>query len=381
MIYIVLSLAMGFLVTLIGIPFAKKYLLTSGIYGIDQQKEEKPKVPTSGGLVVFFGFVTSITFYMGINSLFGAQDLDLTLLLAALASVNTITLIGLIDDIHIDLKVLIKEEIDLEGKPEIEIHEKIGEVRTHGELIFSTLMNILPFQRAEEENSDMHRRGLGQLPKMLFVLPAAFPLIAVGAGSWTMNIPLIGLTIEWGLIYPLVLLPAAMLFVSNVINMLAGTNGLSALTSFVASTSLAVFAYLNQQTEAMLISAALSVTLLAFLKYNMYPASILPGDSLTYLCGAAIFSAVVIGNMEKFGSFIFAPWILEFLLKLRSRFTARSWGILQEDGTLRPQHEKIYSLTHVFMRQGLNEKQITYAIAGLQTVVCITGLILFTTVL
>lgn len=381
MIYIALSLALGFLVTLLGIPFAKKYLLASGIYGIDQQKEDKPKIPTSGGLVVFFGFVTSLTFYMGINSLFGTQDLNITLLLAALASVNIITLIGLIDDIHIDLKALMQEELNLEDEPEIEVHEKIGEVRTHGGLMLQTVMEILPFQKAEEENSDMHRRGLGQLPKMLFVLPAAFPLIAVGAGSWTMKIPLIGLTVNWGLIYPLVLLPAAMLFVSNVINMLAGTNGLSALTSLVASTSLAIFAYLNSETEAMLIAATLSVTLLAFLKYNMYPASILPGDSLTYLCGAAIFSAVVIGNMEKFGAFIFAPWILEFGLKLRSRFTARSWGILQEDGTLKPQHDKNYSLTHFFMRKGLNEKQITYAIAGLEAVVCITGLIIFTYVI
>lgn len=381
MIYIALSLVLGFLVTFIGIPFAKKYLLASGIYGIDQQKEDKPKVPTSGGLVVFFGFVTSLTFYMGLNSLFGTQTLDVTLLLAALASVNIITLIGLIDDIHIDLKVLIEEEINLEGEPEIEVHEKIKDVHTHGEIILGTLWDFLPFQKADEENGDMHRRGLGQLPKMLFVLPAAFPLIAVGAGSWSMTVPIINYTVNWGLIYPLILLPAAMLFVSNVVNMLAGTNGLSALTSLIASTSLAVYAYLNHQTEAMLIAATLSVTLLAFLRYNMYPASILPGDSLTYLCGAAIFSAVVIGNMEKFGAVIFLPWIIEFLLKLRSGFTARSWGILQEDGTLKPQHDKIYSLTHVFMRKGLKEKEITYAIAGLELVICVSALLFFTLVI
>jgi UDP-N-acetylmuramyl pentapeptide phosphotransferase/UDP-N-acetylglucosamine-1-phosphate transferase len=381
MIYLAISLAVGFLVTFLGIPFAKKYLLASGIYGIDQQKKDKPKVATSGGLVVFFGFVTSLTFYMGINSLFGARNLDMTLLLAALASVNIITLIGLIDDIHIDLKALVKEEIDLEEEPEIQVHEKIEEVETHGELILGTLWEIMPFQRAEEENGDMHRRGLGQLPKMLFVLPAAFPLIAVGAGSWSMTVPFIGYTIHWGLLYPLLLLPAAMLFVSNVINMLAGTNGLSALTSLVASTSIAIYAYLNQQTEAMLIAATLSVTLLAFLRYNMYQASILPGDSLTYLCGAAIFSAVVIGNMEKFGSVIFLPWIAEFVLKARSGFQARSWGILQPDGTLEPQHDKIYSLTHVFMRKGLNEMEVTYAIAGLQLLVSVSALLIFTLVI
>lgn len=377
MIYLMVSLVLGFTVTFLGLPFAKKYLLASGIYGIDQQKKDKPKVPTSGGLVVFFGFVTSLTFYMGVNSLFGANNLNLTLLLAALASVNIITLIGLIDDIHIDLKVLIEEEVDIDGEPQIEIHEKIEEVRTHGEIILGTLWSMFPGER-EKETSEEHRRGLGQLPKMMFVLPAAFPLIAVGAGSWTMQIPLIGYTVNWGLIYPLILLPAALLFLSNVINMLAGTNGLAALTSLVASTTVALYAYLNSQTEAMIIAATLSVTLLAFLKYNMYPASILPGDSLTYLCGAALFSALVIGNMEKFGAVILLPWLVEFLLKLRSGFTAKSWGKIQEDGSLKPQHDKIYSLTHVFMRRGLKEKQITYAIAGVETMVCISALLLFT---
>ncbi|MFB6115709.1 MAG: hypothetical protein ABEK04_05505 [Candidatus Nanohalobium sp.] len=377
MIFLAASLILGFLVTFVGIPFAKKYLLASGIYGIDQQKKDKPKVPTSGGLPVFFGFVTSITFYMGISSLFGAQTVDVTLLLAALASVNIITLIGLIDDIHIDLKQLVEEEAEIEGDVDIEVHEKIDEVKTHGELILDTLWDFFPGEREEEDEAE-HRRGLGQLPKMLFVLPAAFPLIAVGAGSWVMQIPIINYTINWGLIYPLILLPAAMLFISNVINMLAGTNGLSALVSFIASTSIAIFAYLNQRTEAMLIAATLSVTLLAFLKYNMYPATILPGDSLTYLCGAAIFSAVVIGNMEKFGAVIFLPWLAEFLLKLRSGFTARSWGELQEDGTLKPHEDKIYSLTHVFMRKGLNEKEVTYAIGGLQAMVSISALIIFT---
>lgn len=377
MIFLATSLIVGFLVTFIGIPFAKKYLLASGIYGIDQQKEDKPKVPTSGGLVVFFGFVTSITFYMGVTSLFGTDTVDVTLLLAALASVNIITLIGLIDDIHIDLGQLIQEETDIDKEPDIEVHEKIEDVETHGELILETLWNFFPGEREEEDDAE-HRRGLGQLPKMLFVLPAAFPLIAVGAGSWAMQVPVIDYTINWGLIYPLILLPAAMLFVSNVTNMLAGTNGLSALVSFMASTSIAIFAYLNQRTEAMLIAATLSVTLLAFLKYNMYPASILPGDSLTYLCGAAIFSAIVIGNMEKFGAVIFLPWLAEFILKLRSGFQARSWGKLQEDGTLKPHEDKIYSLTHIFMRKGLKEKEITYAIGGLQLLVSASALVIFT---
>jgi len=174
----------------------------------------------------------------------------------------------------------------------------------------------------------------------------------------------------------IVLLPLGLLFVSNVVNMLAGTNGLSAGMSFIAATGLGTFAILNGKIEAALIAFGLAGALLGFLKYNWYPASILPGDSMTYLCGAGLFSAMVIGNMEKFGVFIFLPWFLEFFLKLRSGFRAHSWGTL-EKGKLKPQHRKNYSLTHPLMRRGLTEKQITLVLISLEVFIVILALFIF----
>jgi UDP-N-acetylglucosamine--dolichyl-phosphate N-acetylglucosaminephosphotransferase len=145
----------------------------------------------------------------------------------------------------------------------------------------------------------------------------------------------------------------------------------------VAAFGLGAMAYITGSNEAMIISLSLGASLAAFMYYNYYPASILPGDSLTYLSGAALFSTIVIGNMEKFGVFIFAPWIIEFLLKLRSGFQAHSWGDIQEDSSLRPRYEKNYSLTHPLMRRGFNEKQITQALVGLEVVICVIGLLIF----
>jgi UDP-N-acetylglucosamine--dolichyl-phosphate N-acetylglucosaminephosphotransferase len=369
---------MGFLVVLLGAPYAEKYLLASGIFAVDQQKEGKPRLASSGGIVVLFGFLVSITSYLAISALSGSADVNLAVTLAALNSAMLIALIGLLDDIHIDLEAVIEEHISLgEDEFDIELHRE-RKIRSlpHQRVVDRLTGNFT----SGEKSGDTLRTGLGQIPKMLFVLPAALPLIAVGAGSWTMNFPLIG-TVNWGVFYPLVLLPVGLFFVSNVVNMLAGTNGLSTGMSFVASTALGIFAYFNGSIEATLIALSLSAALLAFLYFNFPPASILPGDSLTYLCGAAMFSAMVVGNMEKFGVFIFAPWILEFFLKLRSGFQAHSWGILQQDGSLKPQHEKIYSLTHVFMRRGFNERQITLSLVGLETLICIAGLYIFTSVI
>jgi len=47
-------------------------------------------------------------------------------------------------------------------------------------------------------------------------------------------------------------------------------------------------------------------------------------------------------------------------------------GELQPDGTLKPQHDKIYSLTHVFMRFDATEPQVVrYAVATELVVVAI----------
>lgn len=351
--------SLGFLTVLLGAPYAKKYLLSSGIYGIDQQKKDKPRVATSGGLLVLFGFIVSVTFFLALTKFVSGTSVELELVLAALSSVNIIALIGLMDDIHIR-----------EGE-ELEFSD------TPTEKFWSKLTELLGGDVEEEGSKYIDRAGLGQMSKMLFVLPAALPLIAVGAGSWTMSFPVIGV-VEWGLIYPLVLLPLGLLFVSNVVNMLAGTNGLSAAVSLVASTALGIYGLHLGSIEAALIAFSLSASLLAFMFYNFYPASMLPGDSLTYLSGAVIFSAMVIGDMEKFGVVIFLPYIAEFLLKARSGFQAHSWGILQDDGSLKPQHEKTYSLTHPLMRRGFTEKQVTLGLTMLEAVVCIAALIVFT---
>lgn len=320
---------LGFALALIAIPYGKKYLYESGIYGIDQQKKGKPELPSSGGILVLFAFITALSFYIGADNLLNFYSIDLTLILAAMSSILIISLVGLIDDIRIT-----------------------------------------------SNSAKVDRKGLNQYLKALLVLPAAFPLIAISAGSTTMIFPFIG-RIDWGYLYPLVLLPIGLLFVANVINMLEGMNGLGSVLTIITSSTLGVFAYLNGQLTAAALTIIFSFCVAGFLIFNFYPASILPGDSFTYLAGAVMFSAIVLGNMEKFGVFVFSLWFIEFFLKLRGRFDVHSWGILQEDGSLRSQHDSYYSLTHVLMARGFGEKEIVIILGFFQFLICILGLFIF----
>jgi UDP-N-acetylglucosamine--dolichyl-phosphate N-acetylglucosaminephosphotransferase len=196
--------------------------------------------------------------------------------------------------------------------------------------------------------------------------------MAVKVGITKLTLPFIG-RIEFGNIYPLLLVPIAVLCCSNASNFLAGFNGLEAGMGSVALLSLGVYAFKQGQLNAAMIALCFGFALIAFLRYNWYPASVFPGD-LNYTIGAVYAGVTVIGNMEKFAIICFIPYILEAFLKAASRFEAESYGILQEDGTVKPREDKIRGLTHLVMSMGdYTESQVTLILIGFEIVICVLG--------
>ena len=85
----------------------------------------------------------------------------------------------------------------------------------------------------------------------------------------------------------------------------------------------------------------------------------------------------VLGNMERFAIFCFAPWIAEALLKAVSRFRAESYGLLSDDGTLEPRPGGVRSLTHLVMMMGrFKEWQVSLVLIAVETAICVSSLIL-----
>ncbi|MDY6776621.1 MAG: hypothetical protein SVQ76_00785 [Candidatus Nanohaloarchaea archaeon] len=335
MIYVLLSAAAGFLATYILASPAMHFLRSSGIVGIDQQKEDRPELPTSGGVPVLFGFLTAVSVYIGATTFLpGTPYPDINLVLAALSSVFVIGMIGLLDDIHVER------------------------------------------ERVMEKGAEQVRVGLAQRYKFLAPVAAALPLMAVRAGTTTMHFPFVG-PVQFGAVYPLVLVPVAVTSVVNAANMLAGQNGLEASLGTVSLAGLGAFALTQGRAEGAVIALGMAASLIAFLRYNFFPADILPGDSLTYGFGAAYVSTVIVANIETFGIFVFAPWIVEAFLKLRSGFQASSLGELQPGGTLKPEHDGIYSLTHVLMRFDLTEKGLVIAAAAAEAAWVTLAFLLF----
>jgi UDP-N-acetylglucosamine--dolichyl-phosphate N-acetylglucosaminephosphotransferase len=152
--------------------------------------------------------------------------------------------------------------------------------------------------------------------------------------------------------------------------MLAGINGLESGMGSVALAGLGLFALVLGRTEAAVTAVVTVAALLAFAYYNWYPARILPGDSLTYLIGSVIVSTAIIGNIEKFGMVIFAPWIIEAFIKLCHGFRATSLGKLAKDGSLKPRNDRVESLTHVVMRLGnLREDRVALVFVAVEAAI------------
>jgi len=311
----------SFLVTFFITPKAIRKLEERRIVAPDLNKPERPAIPKIGGVVMLLGFSLALLLSLQLHS----ADIDKVHMLAAICSVTLIAVMGLLDDL---LKV-----------------------------------------------PDRYR--------VLLPVFAAIPLMVTKAGVTKMH--LIFLTVDFNLgvltlpflgavdvnLYSLLLVPVGVVACSNLVNLLAGFNGLEAGSGAVVSASIFLASILLRfmglhTTETSFLMIGLFGACLAFLFYNWYPAKIFPGNVATYMIGASVVAAVVIGNMERIGVIALTPQIIEFFLKARSKFKAENFGRVGKGGRLYYEG-KIYSLTHLLMKAiHPTEKQLVILLLLLQ---------------
>jgi len=319
-------LLISFLISLVTSLFLTKSLIPfferNEIIALDLHKKKRPKVANSGGIPVSISLMIGLMFFVAVQTFVYRITNQMVYLFASVLTILLITIVGFFDDLN-------RADV-VEGRAKI-------------------------------------RKGLKQWQKPLLTLPAAIPLMVVSAGETTMGIPLIG-SINFGIIYPLILIPLGVVGAANAINLLAGFNGSEAGMGIIYCLFLGIYAFVHNELVAAVIFFSAVGALIGFLKYNWFPAKILSGDSMTYCLGAIVVSGSIIGNMERAGIIAMTPFIIEFLLKIRSKFKASCLGNLRNDGKLDPPYrKKFYSLTHIIMNFGkLTEKQVTLVLMLIQ---------------
>lgn len=319
MIVPIICAVISFLSVFYLVPWMIRYLRRIGLVVKDQHKENKPLIPLSGGIAVAVGVFLSIMVYVFIRTFYFKDSGSLLLIFAALTSLLIFTFIGFFDDLLI---------------------------------------------RKDKETSS----GLKQWQKPILTLTAAIPLMVIDAGNTIIGIPYFGL-VDVGLLYPLILVPIGVVFASNMVNLLAGMNGMESGMGIVYIGMLGLYAYFNDTYVAALMALVLFSALLAFYFYNKIPAKIFPGDSLTYLLGGSIAVIGIVGDIEKAALVVSIPFIVEFFLKLRSRFKAQTYGYYL-NGKVKTDYKKIYSIPHIFTNTGkYTERQVVYIMMLIELIV------------
>jgi len=230
------------------------------------------------------------------------------------------------------------------------------------------------------------KQGLTQFQKFLLTIPIVLPLMVINAGHSVMELPLLG-RIDFGLFYPLLLVPVGVIGAANGFNLLAGYNGLEAGMGLIIFTTFGVTGLIVEKYWISLIAFIVSASLLAFLYFNWYPAKVFPGNSFTYSIGALIAAIAILGDMERLAVWLFLLYFVDGLLYFRARVIDKA-GYVEafakpnEDDSLEMPYEKIYDTTHFAVwflkrvKEKVYEKDVVRFLLLVQFLIALSGLVL-----
>ena len=311
----------SFLVTFFGFPIVIPRLKKAGIVGKNMNSEFQEEIPEMGGLIMATGFSAGIITAISLSTFFHIfPSINLTSIYAVLSTILIVVLIGIFDDL-----ISIKQGI-----------------------------------------------------KAIMPVFAAFPLMAIKEGFSIMNIPFIGL-INFGIFYPLILVPLGITGAANAANMLAGFNGLEVGMGIIIVISLSIIAYLIEQITALVVLLAVLGTLMATIYYNWYPAKILIGDVGTLSLGAVVAAAVIIGNFETAGIIVLIPYIIDFIIKANNHFPSKNWSGVYRNGKLYCPDSGPISLCQWILKLsgGISERNLVLVLMGVEVIFGIMAILIY----
>ena len=330
---IFITIFISFFVTYLALPYWIRKTKQIKFLWKDMHKKGHPKnVAGSGGLIVLWGTTIGILSYVAVNIfVFKGDNGTLTKIFALLSVLLISSLVGLIDDFF---------------------------GWQHG--------------------------GLSRRSRILLMVFAAIPLMAINAGSSVVNLPLFG-TLDLGLFYPLLIIPIGIVGATTTYNFIAGYNVLEASQGIIILSAMSFVTFLNGDRWLSIIALSMVASLTAFYIFNKFPAKVFPGDVMTYSIGALIAGIAILGNMERIAILFFIPYIIETILKLRGNLKKHSFAKLNKDGSLEAPYRKIYGLEHLAIKilkkikssKKVYEKDVVYFINGFQILTILIVLLVY----
>jgi UDP-N-acetylglucosamine--dolichyl-phosphate N-acetylglucosaminephosphotransferase len=296
----------------------------------DMNKYKHPKnVASSGGVVVVLSFTLGVLIYIAFRTIFRQEIIINLQVFALLSSILILSFLGFVDDM-------------------------IG----------------------------WYNKGLSKRFRILIFIFASIPLIVINVGDKIMHIPFFG-AVNFGLFFPLFIIPLAVAGCASIYNFLAGFNGLEAGQGILILGFFSFVSYYTGNLWLSFIGMIMVATLIGFYLFNKFPAKVFPGDSLTYSVGGLIAIMAILGNFERIALFVFIPYFIEMVLKIKGKLQKHSFGIPEKDNSLKLPYNRIYGLTHLSIlilsriKSKVYEKDVTYLIFAIQIIFIILSIFLF----
>ncbi len=320
---LLVSVLVSFVLAVSFLPMWIRICRKLGLVWEDMNKFGHPKnVASSGGVVVVMAFVLGVLSYLALKTfLFGGQSKALEIF-ALLTVILILGVVGLVDD-------------------------------------------LLGWKKG----------GLPMRIRLLLAFAASTPLVVINAGTHLMALPFFG-SVNFGILYPLFIIPLAVVGVSTTYNFLAGFNGLEAGQGILILSFLSFVSYATGSSWLAVIGLCMVGALIGFWIFNKVPAQVFPGDVMTYGIGALIVGMAILGNFEKIALVVFIPYIIEVFLKVRGGLKMHSFGTPTRDGKLKMPYGKVYGLEHLAIKilgKGATERKVVYLIHTLQILFILIG--------
>ena len=329
-ILILSSILISFFLSIIFIPKWIKKCQYIGLTWEDMNKFKRPKdVAASGGVVVVMSFVFGVLSYVAIRTYVFKIDGVNTEIFSLLSVILILSIVGLVDDL-------------------------LG--WRHG--------------------------GLSARFRVILAIFASIPLVVINSGASNIMIPFFG-QLDIGIFYPLIFIPIGVAGATTTYNFLAGFNGIESGQGIIILSYLSFIAYITGTEWLAIVGLCMAASLVVFFYFNKFPSKVFPGDILTYSIGALIAGMAILGNFERIAVFVFIPYIIETLLKLRGRLKKQSFAKPKPDGSLEMPYNKIYGLTHLSLyilkkfKKKVYERDVVYLIFIFQIIICLISIVVF----
>ncbi|MFO8191916.1 MAG: phospho-N-acetylmuramoyl-pentapeptide-transferase [Bacillota bacterium] len=192
-------------------------------------------------------------------------------------------------------------------------------------------------------------------------------LVMIGHYSSEIWVPLFNIEIDFGFLYPLLVIFLVMAS-TNAVNLTDGVDGLAAGTSIIALAAYACIAFSIGAGSLILFDAALIGALAGFLIYNRYPARVFMGDTGSLALGGAFAALAVLTKTELLLAIIGGVFVIETLAVMAQVLSFRLTGhrILR----MAPLH-------HHYELEGWSEWRVVIVFWGIAVLMALGGVLIF----